>query len=328
MVEFTYGAQTVQLVLYAERDLGFGAEGYGYLLAAAGVGGLASAAINGRLAASTRVSGIVIGTGALFCATQLAYAATDDLALAFVATLLGGAGFVACEVVAETALARVVPGDVLGRVMGVVDALSVAAMVGGAALAPVIITWTSLTTSLIVLGVAALLVIVLCSAGLRGLDALNRERARALASRVEVLRRLPIVAGAPLALLEQLASASQICPLPPGVDIVVQGAPAHAFYAVIDGRVVVHRDDEEVAHLGPGDHFGERGLLDQAPRNASVTTEEPSTLLRLEGDVLLDALQSAPTVLSALDRSTGQGRGGASREGPKLLVDDPAWVQT
>ena len=83
----------------------------------------------------------------------------------------------------------------------------------------------------------------------------------------------------------------------------MQGAPAHAFYAVIDGRVVVHRDDEELAHLGPGDHFGERGLLDQAPRNASVTTEEPSTLLRLEGDVLLDALQSAPTVLSALDRS-------------------------
>ena len=125
---------------------------------------------------------------------------------------------------------------------------------------------------------------------------------------------------------EQLASASQLIPLPPGVDIVVQGAPAHAFYAVIDGGVVVHRDDEVVAHLGPGDHFGERGLLDQAPRNASVTTEEQSTLLRLEGDVLLDALQSSPTMLSALDRSYGHGRGGALREAPSL-VDDPAWVQ-
>ena len=327
MVEFTYGAQTVQLVLYAERELGFGAEGYGYLLAAAGVGGLLSAAINGRLAASTRVSGIVVITGALFCATQIGYAATDDIAVALLATLLGGAGFVACEVVAETALARVVPADVLGRVMGVVDALSVAAMVSGAALAPVIIAWTSLTTSLIVLGSATLLVIVLCRAGLRGLDALSRERASLLASRVAVLRRLPIVAGAPPAVLEQLASASQLCPLPPGVDIVVQGAPAHAFYAVIDGGVVVHRDDEELAHLGPGDYFGERGLLDEAPRNATVTTEEQSTLLRLEGDVLLDALQSAPTVLSALDRSSSHRRVGGSREGSKLLVDDPAWVQ-
>lgn len=327
MVEFTYGAQTVQLVLYAGRELGFGAEGYGYLLAAAGVGGLASALINGRLAASTRVSSIVILTGALFCATQLVYAASGSLAVALVATLLGGVGFVACEVVAETALARVVPGDVLGRVMGVVDAVAVGTMVCGAALAPVVIAWTSLTTSLVVLGVAAILVILLCLPALRGLDALSRERARSLASRVEVLRRLPIVAGAPLALLEQLASASQLIPLPPGVDIVVQGAPAHAFYAVIDGRVVVHRDDEVVAHLGPGDHFGERGLLDQAPRNASVTTEEPGTLLRLEGDVLLDALQSSPTMLSALDRSYGHGRGGAPREAPNVLVDDPAWVQ-
>jgi hypothetical protein len=216
---------------------------------------------------------------------------------------------------------------VLGRVLGVMGALSVAAVVTGAVLAPVLITWTSLTTSLAVLGVATLLAIVICRAGLRGLDALSRERAKSLASRVAVIERLPVVAGAPRMVVEQLASASQLFPLPPGVDIVVQGAPAHAFYAVIDGRVVVHRDDEEVAHLGLGDYFGERGLLDEAPRNATVTTEEPSTVLRLEGDVLLDALQAAPTVLSALERSDGQERAPASQVGQTRLVDDPEWVQ-
>ena len=51
-------------------------------------------------------------------------------------------------------------------------------------------------------------------------------------------------------------------------------------------------------------YFGERGLLDNAPRNATVTTEVQSTIMRLEGDVLLDALQSSPTVLSAIDRSS------------------------
>jgi predicted MFS family arabinose efflux permease len=327
MVEFTYGAQTVQLVLYAQRELGLGAEGYGIFLAAAGVGGLLSAVVNGRLAASARASAIVIGTGALFCATQLVYAATSITAVAVLATLLGGAGFVACEVVAETALARVAPGDVLGRVMGVVDALSVAAMVAGAAVAPVIIAWTSLTTSLVVLGTATLIVTVLCRAGLSGLDALTRERSALLASRVAVIERLPIVTGAPLLVLEQLASASQICPLPPGVDIVVQGAPSHAFYAIIDGGVVIHRDGAEVVHLGPGDWFGERGLLDQAPRNATVTTERDTTVLRLEGDVLLDALQGAPTVLSALDVSNPPGRGSSMPGEERALVDDPTWVQ-
>ena len=34
MVEFTYGAQTVQLVVYSERVLGLGAGGYGVSLAA------------------------------------------------------------------------------------------------------------------------------------------------------------------------------------------------------------------------------------------------------------------------------------------------------
>ena len=59
MVEFTYGAQTVQLVVYATHSLGLGSGGYGVLLTAAGVGGLVSALVNGRLATGRRVSLIV-----------------------------------------------------------------------------------------------------------------------------------------------------------------------------------------------------------------------------------------------------------------------------
>jgi MFS family permease len=329
MAELTYGAQTVQLVLYAASRLDAGAAGYGYLLAVAGLGGLLSATVNARLAASTKVASIVVVTGAVFCATQLAYAWTTELAIALLVTLLGGAGFVACEVVAETALARVVRSEVLGRVMGVFEALSVAAMVLGAVLAPVLIAATSLRTSFVVLGIATVVVTFVCLAGLRQLGELSRKRADLLASRLAVIERLEITAGAPRIVLEQLASASQLCPLPPGVDVVVEGAPAHAFYAVVDGSVLVHRNDEEVAHIGPGGSFGGRGLLDNAPRNATVTTEVQSTILRIEGDVLLDALQSAPTVLSAIDRSNKTPRAGAPEVAqPAFMVDDPAWERT
>jgi MFS family permease len=329
MAELTYGAQTVQLVLYAANRLDAGAAGYGYLLAVAGLGGLLSATVNARLAASTKVAGIVVVPGAVFCASQLAYAWTTELAIALLVTLLGGAGFVACEVVAETALARVVRSEVLGRVMGVFDALSVAAMVLGAVLAPVLVARTSLRTSFVVLGMATVVVTFVCLAGLRRLGELSRKRADLLASRLAVIERLPITVGAPRIVLEQLASASQICPLPPGVDIVVEHAPAHAFYAVADGSVLVHRNGEEVAHIGPGGSFGERGLLDNAPRNATVTTEVQSTILRIEGDVLLDALQSAPTVLSAIDRSNKAPWAGAPVvELPAAVVDDPAWEPT
>jgi hypothetical protein len=55
-----------------------------------------------------------------------------------------------------------------------------------------------------------------------------------------------------------------------------------------------------------------------------VTTAEPSTLLHLDGDVLLDALQTAPAMRSALDRSNVPGRSSAPAP-PTALVDDPAW---
>jgi CRP-like cAMP-binding protein len=68
-----------------------------------------------------------------------------------------------------------------------------------------------------------------------------------------------------------------------------------------------------VAHIGPGASFGERGLLDSAPRNATVTTERETTVLRIEGEALLEALEQAPLLTTALDRSNTP------------LIDDPRW---
>jgi CRP-like cAMP-binding protein len=323
MVEFTYGAQTVQLVVYAERSLDLGSGGYGVLLAALGVGGLLSAIVNGRLASSSTVVLVSVTTAALACATQLVYAELDVLAIVLLVTAIGGAGLVACEVVVETALARIVPSDELGRVFGVFDASSVFAMVAGALAAPILIESTSLDASFLILGAATLLVTFGCFLALRGLDAVSGERAAALASRITVLERLPVAIGVPRLVLERIASTAEVCPVPPGVDVVVQGAPADSFYAVIDGRVLVHRDGGGLVHLGPGDNFGERGLLDNAPRNATVTTETDTTLLRVEGHELIEALVEAPMFRPALDlSSTEQGVQVTDEEGPLVRVGD------
>ena len=320
MVEFTYGAQTVQLVLYSQGPLDLGEGGYGWLLAAAGAGGLLSATVNGRLASSTRVSAIVVGAAALVCASQLVYAAVEVVLVALVVTIVGGAGMVAAEVVAETALSRIVPADVLGRVMGVFDALSVAAMVAGAVLAPIADHVDDADGELPRARRADPDRHVGVPGRLRGLDVLSEQRAEALSARVAAIEDLPIVVGVPRLVVEQLASASQICPLPDGVDVVVEGAPAHAFYVVVDGRVVVHRQGQVVVRLGAGSWFGERGLLDNAPRNATVTTAVDSRILRLDGAVLLDALQSSATLVSALDRSN------APRTRPLVAVSDVPFV--
>ncbi len=261
----------------------------------------------------------------MVCASQLVYAAVEVVIVAVVVTLVGGAAMVAAEVVAETALSRIVSIDVLGRVMRVCDAVSLTAMIAGAVLAPIVITGTTLTTSFLALGSLSLIVTLVCSARLRGLDVLSERRAEALSARVAAIEDLSITVGVPRLVVEQLASAAQICPLPDGVDVVVEGAPAYAFYVVVDGRVVVHRQGEVVVRLGAGSWFGERGLLDNAPRSATVTTEVDSTILRIDGAVLLDALQSSATLVSTLDRSNApRPRPPTSSDVP--FVDDISWA--
>ena len=326
MAEFTYGAQTVQLVAYATHSLGLGSGGSGVLLTAGGAGVLVRGVVNGRLATGRRVSLIVIVAGSLACATGLAYAGVQVLTIALAVTVIGSTGLVSCQVVGETALARIVPREALGRVFGTFFAVSRAAIIAGAVLASVLVAATSLRVSLVILGGAATLITVLCGLGLRELDALSAQRADALASRVKILQGLPVTVGVPQIVLEQLAAAAQFCPLQAGVDVVVQGAPAHAFYAVADGRVMVHRDGQAVAHLGPGDSFGERGLLDRAPRNATVTTEMDTTLLRVEGNALLDALEAAPGLRPALDLSS-TAPGVQVPPGETAVVDDPRWAE-
>jgi hypothetical protein len=142
------------------------------------------------------------------------------LAIALGVSVLGTAGAVSCEVVGETALARVVPRGVVGQVIGLSDAASAAAMLAGALLAPVLIGHTSLRVSLIALGTAGVLLTVLCRFSVRGLDALTARRVDELASRVKVLETLPVTLGVQQLVLEQLAAGAQFCPLPPGVDVV------------------------------------------------------------------------------------------------------------
>jgi CRP-like cAMP-binding protein len=53
------------------------------------------------------------------------------------------------------------------------------------------------------------------------------------------------------------------------------------FFVITDGEASVSIDGTEVARLGPGDHFGELGLIGERPRLATVTAETPLQCLEL-----------------------------------------------
>jgi NADH dehydrogenase len=72
----------------------------------------------------------------------------------------------------------------------------------------------------------------------------------------------------------------------PGDNIVRQGEPADLFYLIVKGQVQVLRQDDgqerELTRLGPGESFGEVGLLKMQRRNATVRALEPVDVLSVE----------------------------------------------
>jgi len=101
-----------------------------------------------------------------------------------------------------------------------------------------------------------------------------------------LIRNVPLFSLLPddqLLLLTQLLLRK---PYPKDSTVIAAGDPTDALYVVISGRLKVMMSDNEgreviLAILNQGDFFGEMGLIDQAPRSATVITIEPCELLTI-----------------------------------------------
>jgi cAMP-dependent protein kinase regulator len=83
----------------------------------------------------------------------------------------------------------------------------------------------------------------------------------------------------------------------PGDEPIVQGEPGDAFYALASGHADVVRDGTLLDTVGAGDYVGEAALLNDAPRNATVTATTPVRAFRLDREgfeqVVAEGLRSA-----------------------------------
>jgi len=134
MCSVLYGAQTV-LLLLVSRQVGLGAQGYGYLFAAIGAGGLLGTALAGRV-------GRLPSRSALAAALALAGVPTLLLAVvrwpaaAIVLAGLTGMGAVLVEILTDTTLQRELDEDVFGRAYGIAFPAAIAGIVVGSVIAP------------------------------------------------------------------------------------------------------------------------------------------------------------------------------------------------
>lgn len=91
-----------------------------------------------------------------------------------------------------------------------------------------------------------------------------------------------------------------------GLDIVREGEYETSMYALIEGHVQVASKGIALSELRRGEIFGELALFDGEPRSATVTTVEPTRVLRIEGKDLLALMEELPEIAIAICRKLAQ----------------------
>lgn len=88
---------------------------------------------------------------------------------------------------------------------------------------------------------------------------------------------------------------------PTGRVLVEEGDLPTKFYVILEGTVTVHRKGRHVVDLGPGDFFGEIGVLAMERRNATVIATTPLTAAVAMGWDLRRVLDELPAARRRLE---------------------------
>lgn len=315
-----WGVDTVVFPVLGTQ-LGLGANGFGYLVAGLGLGGVLAGTFINRVARIPRL-GAVIAVAMLAFSIPTALLVVVDMApVAFALQVVRGASVLVADVLAVTALQRALPADRISRVFGAFLTLQIGGMVIGALGTPVLLAVLGLDATLLLVGAGVPVVVLLSTPRLIAVDRDAVQRLAQLAPRISLLEHLEIFEHAPRAVLERLAAAAQDVNADGGTRIVREGDAADALYVLVSGQVAASARGEagsarRLGTMSAPTYFGEIGLLEGIPRTATVKALEPCILYRIEGEAFLAALTSTPaatafvesaqTRLAELRRTTGE----------------------
>ena len=300
-----YGAASVLYVPLSVR-LGTGPNGYSYLTAGMALGGLLGAGLANRLSGASRLAPVIMGS---ICLQALPFLLTVPVhwpVLAAALQVVSGIGMIIVDVLALTSLQRDLPGDVLGRVLGIFDTVVLAGILLAALATGILLAHADVNVALVAVGVG---IPVLGLVGLPTLlraDSMSAAAAERLRPRVALLSELDLLAGADRRTLERLAAAAEEIVMPAGQVVINEGDEADALWILADGELSVQArgSSPEPRALPPvtaPGYVGELGLLHGIPRTASVRTSRECTLFRIGGQDFLSALQvsqPSPALLS------------------------------
>jgi CRP/FNR family cyclic AMP-dependent transcriptional regulator len=116
------------------------------------------------------------------------------------------------------------------------------------------------------------------------------------------LKRIPLFSGASDEELKQVAVFAQSKEVPEGEAVLEEGGFSRELLAIEDGTAEVTREGEHLADLGPGDVFGEAGMLDDSMRTATVTATSRMKLISLGHFEVKRLKKNAPGVYRSIEQ--------------------------
>jgi CRP-like cAMP-binding protein len=283
---FVRGMWVAIAVIASLRLLHAGTAGVGLLMMAAGVGSLVAVPLSGRLIGRSRL-GTPAALALIACGIPLgviAWVPRLDVALALVAAW--GIGMAVADMATLSLLYRLLDIPLLPRVTALIESSKLALEGLGGLLAPILVTTIGVRGALIVAACPLPIVVVTRWKMLHRLDASAEERTQVLA----LLHVVPCLEPLDMASLGFLATGVIQVTVAKGTDVVRQGEAGDQFFVVKAGTADVVVDDFVVGTVGPGANFGERALLRDVARTATVRSLEPMQLLTLSRELFLTAL--------------------------------------
>ncbi len=130
---------------------------------------------------------------------------------------------------------------------------------------------------------------------------LEQIKRRDFVVNAQLVSHVPLFAGIGVMRMVEIATMLKPRHVPPLYTVVRQGDPANCMYFILSGELEVQVLPQPV-RLQAGDFFGEMGLLDREPRNATVTAVTDTQLLMLEEEDFNKLMRAYPEMRTAIER--------------------------
>lgn len=111
-----------------------------------------------------------------------------------------------------------------------------------------------------------------------------------IVEKVIFLQNVDVFTEIPSEQLSFLAAIAEELTFSAGDTVYKSDEPSDALYVVLDGKVRLHRDGEEITVAEASEPFGTWALFDDTPRVATATAAEDTRVLCIDREDFLDLL--------------------------------------